>query len=48
MHLSPKEQANEIAKNFCRVSNEFRKLESSDIDLTHAATVKPTPTIAEQ
>ena len=40
MHLSPREQANEIAKNFC-------KLESSDIDLTQAANVKPTPILAE-
>ena len=47
MHLSPKEQANEIAKNFCKVSNEFRKLKSSDIDLTQAVNVKPTPILAE-
>ena len=45
--MSPKEQATEIAKNFCKVSNEFRKLGSSDIDLTQAANVKPTPILAE-
>ena len=47
MHLFPKKQANLIAENFSKISNEFRKLESCDIDLNQATNNDPCPTLAE-
>ena len=47
MHLSAKEQANKIADNFAKVSNEYSPLHSSDIDLTQATNLKSTPVLAE-
>ena len=46
MDLSQKEQGNKIANNFSKVSNEFRKLETSDIDLNMATNLKETPDLA--
>ena len=47
MDLSPKEQANRIADNFAKVSNEYSQLKTSDIDLSKAANLKPTPILEE-
>ena len=47
MHLSAKDQANKIAENFSKVSNEYEKLKTSDIDLNKATNVKPTPELEE-
>ena len=42
MHLSAKDQANEIAENFAKVSNEFNSLKTSEIDLNQAKNINPT------
>ena len=47
MHLSAKDQANTIAENFSKVSNEYEKLRTSDIDLSKATNLKPTPVLEE-
>ena len=47
MHLSLKEQANMIAEKFSKVSNEYQKLKTSDINLDEATNLKSTPILAE-
>jgi hypothetical protein len=47
MHLSAKDQADAIAENFSKVSNEYEKLRTSDIDLSKATNTNPTPVLEE-